>query len=111
MAEATSKQYAWNVVPYTPPSAVTNGEVLVIGGKVYVASMGIAANAPGLIYSAGVFEFAKGTTAASIAVGDSLYWNDSSNVATNSTVGTTLIGPAWEAAGTASGTILGRIIH
>lgn len=111
MPEATPKQYAWNVVPYTPGSAVTNGEVLVIGGKVFVASMGIAANSPGLVYSAGVFEFTKGTTAAAISVGDSLYWNNTDNVATNSTVSTTLLGQALEPAGTAAGTILGRIIH
>ena len=111
MAEASQKQYAWNTVPYTPSSAVTNGEVLVIGGKVFVASMGIAAGSQGMVYSAGVFEFLKGTTASSISVGDNLYWDDSGNVATNSTVGTTLLGQAWEQAGTAAGTILGRIIH
>lgn len=111
MAEATYIPGNWNTVSYTTPTALTNGQVVVIGGKVYVASMGIAANARGLLYCAGVAEFAKGTTAATIAIGDNLYWDDTNNWATNSTVGTTLIGPAFEAAGTAAGTIEARIVH
>ena len=100
-----------NTVRYTSATAITNGQVVVIGGKVFIASMGISAGASGLLYCAGNASFPKGTTATTIAVGDALYWSTADTVATNSTVGTTLIGQAWEAAGTAAGTIEARIIH
>lgn len=92
-------------VPYTSATALTAGQVVVVGGRCYIAAHGSAANSPGLLYARGRATFAKGTTAAAISIGDSTYWDDTSNVVTTSTSGNTLLGIAWEAAGTAAGTI------
>jgi predicted RecA/RadA family phage recombinase len=75
-------------VDYTPTADVAAGDVVVQGDLVGVARAPIAANVPGALVIAGLFDFAKATGAGSgIAVGTKVYWDSTNKVAT-ATVGT-----------------------
>ena len=60
-------------IDYTPGSAVTGGDVVVLGDVVGVAENDIAANAKGALALEGVFKVPKITGA--LAVGVKVYWD------------------------------------
>jgi predicted RecA/RadA family phage recombinase len=72
---AASHKQNPGAVDYTPGSAVTGGDVVIVGGKVMVALADIAANNPGSLCDEGVFEFPKETGA--IAYGSRVFWKPS----------------------------------
>ena len=78
-------------IDYTPGSAVTAGDVVVLGSIVGVATNDIAANAKGSLTIDGVFKVPKITGA--ISVGTKLYWDPA---------GTPVTGDASSGAATAT---------
>ena len=59
---------------YTPGSAVTAGDVIVLGELVTVADEDIAASALGAVSKRGIYRFPK-TAATTYAVGVKVYWD------------------------------------
>jgi predicted RecA/RadA family phage recombinase len=70
---AIKRQVPGSTIDYTPSSAVTAGDVVIVGDIVGVASGDIAANAKGSLDVEGVFDLPK--TSAVFAVGDNVYWS------------------------------------
>jgi len=61
---------------YTPGSAVTAGDVIVLGDLVCVAKLDIPAGVQGALTVSGVFDFPKATGASTaIAAGVNVYWD------------------------------------
>lgn len=60
-------------IDYTPGSAVTGGDVVVLGEIVGVAPVDLAANELGALQIQGVYRFPKATGA--ITVGARVYWD------------------------------------
>jgi predicted RecA/RadA family phage recombinase len=86
-------------IDYTPGQAVSAGDVVVQGDLVGVAKLDIAANAQGALAVTGVFDFAKATGGGSaIAIGATVYWDDTNNVITTTSVGNKLAGKCVKAA-------------
>lgn len=101
MTEAIFKQDG-NSVDYTPGSAVTAGDVVVIGDRIGIAKKDIAASELGALATCGVFAMLKVTGA--ITDGQDLYWDVDGTPVGGSTTGavtTEAVGP-W--IGTAIGT-------
>jgi predicted RecA/RadA family phage recombinase len=73
---------AGTTLDYTPSSAASAGDVVVLGDLVAVVTHDIAANALGAVSHGGVYELPKGSD--TIAQGDAVYW-DGSEVTTTST--------------------------
>ena len=91
---AILKKGEYQAVDYTPGSAVTAGDVVVIASRNYIAHRDIAANALGsLAASGGVYTFPKtaGSTTA-IAAGTKVYWDATNKVATATSSGNTVLG-------------------
>lgn len=61
-------------IDYTPGSAVSVGDVVVIGSECFVADAPIAASALGSLAAEGIFQVAKNETL-TISAGDAVYWN------------------------------------
>ena len=88
-----------NAIDYTPSADVAAGDVVVQAELVGVARTPIAANQPGSLAVAGVFDFAKATGAGSgIAVGTKVYWDSTAKVATATAQGNTYLGKTVTAA-------------
>lgn len=73
-------------IPYTPGSAITAGDVVVQNDLIGVAPSDIAADALGSLQVVGpgggwIFPKTAGT-GLTMAVGETVYWDDSSDVAT-----------------------------
>jgi predicted RecA/RadA family phage recombinase len=69
-------------IDYTPASAVSAGQVVVLADLIGVAKLDIAANVLGALHITGIFDFPKSTAGGSaIAVGTTVYWNTDSYVA------------------------------
>ena len=69
-------------IDYTPASAVSAGQVVVLADLIGVAKLDIAANVLGALHIRGIFDFPKSTAGGSaIAVGTTVYWNTDSYVA------------------------------
>src|SRR5437868_4768194 len=67
-----------DVIDYTPGGAVSSGDVVVINGVPYFATVDIAASVQGALAArAGIWKGNKVTGA--IAVGDAIYWNATGN--------------------------------
>lgn len=97
MAQAIFVSGTPNMVPYTPSGAVTAGDVIVEGSRVYIAHHDIAAEALGSVASGGgIYDFLA-TSGDEIAMGDPVYWDDSANVAEESATSNQLIGSAVKA--------------
>ena len=95
-------------IHYTPTAAdVAEGQVVVIGELVGVATQPISKDAAGTVQIAGVFRFAKST--GDIAAGTKLYWDDTNNVVTSTAAGNKYIGRSVEAAVSADTTVLVKI--
>lgn len=70
-------------IDYTPTSAVTAGDVVVLGDLVGVAKRDIAANELGSLHVAGMLDFPKATGASTgITAGTNVYWDDAGDIAT-----------------------------
>lgn len=70
-------------IDYTPSSAMTGGDVVVVGNSVFMAKEDVAASALGALHIGGVWDFPKTTgTSESIVRGTTLYWDTVSSVAT-----------------------------
>jgi len=94
------------MIDYTPGSAVTGGDVVVIGSIVAIAKRDIAANALGAVAIKGVFRVAKDTGSASaIAAGAKLYWDAINEVATTTAGSNKVLGYAVAAATAAAATV------
>jgi predicted RecA/RadA family phage recombinase len=70
---ATRYQSSAGEIDYTPGSAVTGGDVIVLGSMIGVATQDIAANAKASLALEGVFKVPKITGAN--AVGTLVYWD------------------------------------
>jgi len=92
------------VLDYTPGSAVTSGQVVLIGVRIGVALKDIAANATGPLQVAGVFNIAKLSTDV-VAPGAALYWDNTNSRLTTTASGNTLAGFAAAAAGNGATTV------
>lgn len=97
-------------IDYTPGADVAVGDVVVQGDLVGVAHRAIAANTPGSLAVAGVFDFAKATGAGTaIAAGAACYWADGANQATTTAAGNKLLGKCVRAAADADATVRIRL--
>lgn len=93
-----------DVIDYTAGSAVSSGQVLLIGARVGVALNAIAAGATGAVAVEGVFTIAKlGTDV--VAQGALLYWDNTNSRLTTTASGNTLAGYAAKAAGSGVTTV------
>lgn len=107
------------VIDYTPGSAVTAGDVIVIGHMVCVAKTDIAANAKGSLATEGDFDFVKKTGA--VAAGDIIFWDadgdpvegdtGSGAASTVRSAGDKIAGHAIAAAGANDETVRVRLNH
>lgn len=93
---------------YTPDAAVKNGAVVSLGTRIGVAASDIAAGEQGQLHVVGVFEMAK--DAAEIALGAAVYYNAAEDQITASADGNVPAGYAVQAAGTASATVLVKLL-
>lgn len=99
-----------DVLDYHAGSAISAGQVLLIGKRIGVALTAIASGATGAVRMEGVFTIAKLSTDV-VAQGDLLYW-DSGNSRLTATVGSnTLAGYAFKAAGNGVTTVEISINH
>ena len=92
-----------SVITHTPSAAVSSGQMILIGTKVGVAVVDIAANASGSVQMTGVFTIAK--AADNVTQGAALYWNNTTKVLTTTASGNTYAGYAIDAAGSGVGTV------
>ena len=111
MAQATYVQRG-EVIDHTPGSDVAAGQVVVQGDFVGVAKTPIAANTPGALAVAGLFDVAKAAVAftAGVAVfwdadGDPVGGTAGSGAATTAASGNTFMGFAAAAAGETATTV------
>jgi predicted RecA/RadA family phage recombinase len=93
-------------IDYTPGSAVSCGDVVVIGTIPMIATADIAANTKGALAVSGVFKVPKAS--GSVTAGDAIYWDAdgspntgdaSSGAATTTATGNNLMGYAAASAG------------
>ena len=99
-----------DAIDYTPSSAVTGGDVVVLGTLVGVAKKDIAANALGALHVKGVFAFPKdASSGGAIAVGVDLYWDATNEIMTETSAGNTLAGKSVLAAAAADTTVRVRL--
>lgn len=93
-----------DVMDYTAGSAVSVGQVILVGKRIGVALTAIAAGATGALRMDGVFTIAKLSTDV-VAQGDLLYW-DNANSRLTTTVGTNVLaGYAFAASGSGVTTV------
>lgn len=73
-----------DVIDYTPGSAVSAGDVVVLGDTVCVATADIAANVRGQLHVRGLFQFPKSSASTSAIVqGTIVYWDAGNEVITS----------------------------
>lgn len=111
MAQATYRHGNPLMVDYTPSSAVSAGDVIVIGDDIRIAHVDIAANEKGAVAAqGGVYTFAKSTaTSSAIAAGKRVYWDASGEVVTETASTHKIAGRTVAAAGDDDATI--DVIH
>jgi predicted RecA/RadA family phage recombinase len=99
-------------IDYTPTADIALGEVVVQGDLIGVAPRAIAANTPGSLAVAGVFDFAKATGAGTgIAAGVNVYWDNTNNVVTTTAAGNKLLGKTVKAAADADAIVRVRLMQ
>ena len=101
-----------STMEYTPSGAVSEGDVVVLGGGLIgVATSDIAANAKGALTVEGTFDMPKssGSAGESIVIGAALYWNDSSDIATATASSNKFLGYAEKAAGASATSVRVRL--
>jgi len=101
MAQATFRHGNLLMVDSTPASDVSAGDVVVLTDAVRIAHVDIPANRLGaLAAGGGVYDMPKATGAGTgFTDGDTVYWDDTNDQATNSATGNTKVGLAVGAAG------------
>jgi len=87
-------------IDYTPVSAVSAGDVIVVGSLVGVAVRDIAAGEKGALAIEGVFEFDKtaGSGGEAFTAGQLVYWNATSGEPDSNNLGSNQLGYVVEAA-------------
>ncbi len=99
-------------IDYTPGANVAAGDVIVQADLVGIAKLDITANKLGALAVQGVFDFAKATGGGSgIAVGTTVYWDDTNNVATATATGNKLLGKVVKAAADGDATARVRLMQ
>ncbi len=93
-----------NHINHTPGSAVTSGQVVLVGTKIGVAIADIAANDTGALRVVGVFSLTKLSTD-NVTKGAALYWDNANSRLTTTASGNTYAGWATEAAGSGVATV------
>jgi predicted RecA/RadA family phage recombinase len=83
------------VIDYTPTEDMSAGTVVVLGDRVGVSMVDIAANVLGAVQVVGVFDFAKDNTV--IPLYGKVYWDATAKKATLTASGNTLLGIALHA--------------
>ncbi|MDZ4852448.1 MAG: DUF2190 family protein [Pirellulaceae bacterium] len=105
MPQATFIQEG-RAIDYTPGTAVTSGQVVLVNDLVGVARTPIEANALGSLAVEGVFDFPKASGASTaIALGATCYWDNTNQRATTTSSGNKLIGKSVKAAVDADSTV------
>lgn len=99
-----------DVLDYTAGSAISAGQVLVIGVRIGVALTAIANGATGAVAVEGVFEIAK-LSSDTMAQGALVYWDNANSRMTTTAGGNTLAGYAFRAAGNGATTVEVNINH
>lgn len=107
MAFKATFKHIGRTIDYTPASAVSAGDIIVLGGMVAIAHGNIAANALGALGIIGVYDIEKDNS--DISIGAAIYWDDDGNpvdgtagsgaVTTTSSGGNVWMGFAIAAAG------------
>lgn len=92
------------VIDYVAGSAISSGQVLLIGVRIGVALAAIASGATGAVRMLGIFTIAKLSTDV-VAVGVALYWDNTNSRLTTTASGNTLAGYAAAAAGSGVTTV------
>ena len=87
-----------DVIDYVAGSAISSGQVLLIGARIGVALTAIASGAVGAVRMAGVFTIAKLATDV-VAQGALLYWDNANSRLTVTVDANVLAGYAAKAAG------------
>jgi len=82
-------------IDYTPTSDTRAGTVVVLGDRIGISIVDIAANVLGALQVVGVFDFAKDNTV--IPLYGKVYWNATTKKATLTATGNTLLGIALNA--------------
>ena len=96
---------------YTPSSAVSAGQVIVVNGQCLIAHSDIAADALGAVSAqngSAFYEVSKGTTAAILTFNQVMYWDNTNDIANTATTGTMIGRFVDGTATTAAGTIVIR---
>jgi predicted RecA/RadA family phage recombinase len=115
MAQATFVRDS-GTIPYTPGSAVTAGDVEIVGNNAYVAKLDIAASALGTLHKDGDFDFVKATGA--FSADDDVYWDTDGDpvggtagtgAATSTAAGNYFLGVATDAAVSGGATVRVRL--
>ena len=99
-----------DVIDYVAGSAISSGQVLLVGVRVGVALADIANGATGAVAMEGVFTIAKLSTDV-VAQGAALYWDNTNSRLTTTASGNTLAGYAFKAAGNGVTTVDISINH
>lgn len=86
------------VIDYVAGSAISSGQILLIGLRIGVALTSIANGATGAAQVKGIFTIAKLSTDV-VAQGELLYWDNTNSRLTTTSAGNTLAGYATKAAG------------
>ena len=106
MTQTATFNKVGDVIDYTPASAVSSGDVVVLQDLVGVARADIAANALGSLVVRGNVSFPKSTgSSTAIAQGTGLYWDAGSEVVTATKSSNKPIGPAAAAATDSAATV------
>lgn len=102
MAQTPATTYSdGDAIDYTPVSAVTGGNIVVVGTIPLVATVDIAAGVKGALRTSGIYKVPKDTS--TFTAGDAVYWDDNGSPVT----GTALSGAATS---TASGNNLMGVV-
>lgn len=92
------------VIDYVAGSAISSGQVLLIGVRIGVALGAIANGATGAVRMLGIFTIAKLSTDV-VTQGAALYWDNTNSRLTTTASGNTLAGYATAAAGSGATTV------
>jgi predicted RecA/RadA family phage recombinase len=95
-------------IDHTPGSALSAGEVVVLGDLVGVVERPLSSGEAGALAVDGVFDFSKNTGVA-YTMGTILYWDDTNNVVTTTASGNKQIGKVARAAASADTTVRVRL--
>ncbi len=99
-------------VDYTPSQDVAAGSVVLQGDLIGVANRPIPANTLGALIVCGAFDVAKATGGGTgIAVGTTVYWDNTNKVATATAGGNKLMGKVIKAAADADATVRVRFFQ